>query len=185
MSVVFSEFEIESMGLKFAGDPTYSIMDCIGSAEEELTTKTITKKSRGTVVKTVVKGTGEGSIKVSAHVPMDIYEKAHGMQLDGLVAGVKAYGRNSVHSAFSLTVKVKDEDGNIKYKAYPSCIIKSGLTKKTENGAEEVAEIELEISVMPDEEGNAIYESLATALTEPLATTWMTAFTPALVQVSA
>jgi len=114
----------------------------------------------------------------------DQYVIAYGMALGRLCEGVKAYGRNSVHEAFSITQHVYDEDGVEMFKAYPNCIIESGKTAKTENGAEEVAEIELEISIMPDDYGNGVYQALASELTDGTAKTdWMTKFTPDMVQI--
>jgi len=147
--------------------------------------KVISKSCRGVVVKKTVKGDGTGKVNLSVHMPYDIYTQAYGMNLDSLVAGVKAYGRNSVHEVFSVVQHVFDEDGNEMYKAYPNCIIESGKTAKTENGAEEVAEIEMEISVMPDEFGNGVYQALAEELTGDLKTKWMTEFEPSMAQASA
>jgi len=69
---------------------------------------------------------------------------------------------------------------------------KTRLSKKTRQesfakslGAEEVAELELEIGVMPDSYGNGMYEAVVSELTDAsLKNTWMTAFTPELVQVA-
>lgn len=180
---VFSEYEVKEIGLKFKSADTYNTIECIGSCEEEMESRVITKKCRGVVKKKKVKGTGNGTLKYSLHMPYEDYVKAYGMELDSLVEGVKAYGSNSVHEEFSITEHVFDEDGVEKFKAYPRCVIETGKSGKTENGAEEVAEIELEVSVMPDEYGNGEYEALAADLTdETLKTTWMTAFTPALAQ---
>lgn len=181
MSAVFSDFELEQIGFKFTADDAYTSVECVGSMEEEMTAKVVTKKCRGVVRKKTVRGTGEGTLKLSAHIPYDVYIKAYGMELDTLIEGVKAYGRNSRHPGFALVCLVKDEDGNTKYVAYPNAIIENGVTNKIENGAEEVAEIELEISVMPDEYGNGKYQALADDA-ESVADTWMTAFTPTLVQ---
>lgn len=181
---VFSDFELDQMGLKFADSDAYESVNCVGSCEEEMESKTITKSCRGVVVKTVSRGTGAGTLKISAHIPWATYNKAYGMELDTLVEGVKAYGRNSIHKAFSIVMHIKDEDGVEKLKAYPNCIITTGVTRKIENGAEEVAELELEISVMPDDHGNGMYEAIASELKEEtVKTTWMTAFSPELVQV--
>ena len=68
-------------------------------------------------------------------------------------------------------------------KAYPNGVMNSGVARKIENGAEEVAEIELEIGVMPDEYGNGLYEAPVEGLDESVAEEWMTAFTPDLVSV--
>ena len=180
---VFSEYELREMGIKFNSSEAYVSASCVGSCEEGLESKVVTKKCRGVTVKTTVRGTGSGTLKVSMHMPYEIYEQAYGMKLDSLIEGVGAYGQNSRHEAMSIVQHVFDEDGNEKFKAYPNCIIQTGVSRKIENGAEEVAELELEISIMPDEHGNGMYEALASALKdETVKTTWMTAFEPSMVQ---
>ena len=77
---------------------------------------------------------------------------------------------------------VKDEDGNTKYIAYPKLVASSGIANKIENGAEEVAEIELTVAVNPDENGFGKYEALDKLLDETIKGQWMTAFTPDLVK---
>jgi hypothetical protein len=80
---------------------------------------------------------------------------------------------------------VVDEDGAEKYKAYPNCIFKARPTLSTENGAEEVAEVEIEIAIMPDENGFGMYEALAEGLDETIKTGWMDNFNYELVKASA
>lgn len=181
---VFSDFEIDRMNVKFADAESVIAMNCVGSVEEEMTAKAITKKCRGVTIKNIVKGTGEGTLKVSAHVPYDIFKDAFGMELDTLKSGVRAYGSNSRHKAFCLTLHVTDEDGEEKYKAYPNCICAARPAVKVENGAEEVAEVEMEITVAPDENGNGMYEALATEIDETIVADWMDKFNPALVNVT-
>lgn len=182
---VFSDFEIDRIGVKFTGADATVAMNCIGSVEEEMTAKAVTKKCRGVVIKNTVKGTGEGTLTISAHVPYEIFKQAFGMEQDTLKDGVIAYGSNSRHKEFCLTMHVVDEDGAEKYKAYPKCIFSARPTISTENGAEEVAEVELTISVAPDEDGNGMYEALADGLDTQIASKWIEEFTPALVKVSA
>lgn len=180
---VFSEYEVTEQGIKFDDSESYESANCVGSSEEEMETRIVTKKCRGVVVKETVTGTGKGKLKLSLHMPWAIYTEIYGMTLDTLIDGVKAYGRNSRHKKFSLTQHVFDEDGEEKFKAYPYCIVETGLASKIENGAEEVAEIEMELAIMPDEFGNGVYQTLASELKdESVKNTWMTAFTPALVQ---
>lgn len=180
---VFSEFELLEMGFKFNGEDVYQSANCTGKNEEEMFVKIISKKCRGVVTKKVVKPTGEGRLKVTMHCPWDIYTKMYGMNLDTLIDGVKGYGRNSRHEGFGVVQRVIDEDDNEKLKAYPNCILEAGIKRSIENGAEEVAEIELEISVQPDEYGQGMYEALVSELSdESVKTTWMTGFTPELVQ---
>lgn len=180
---VFSDFELDQLGIKFAGEETYQSVNCVGAMEEEMESKVITKLCRGIVAKKVVKGTGNGTLKITAHIPWAVYTEFYGMSLDTLIKGVKAYGKNSVHKTFSMVGHVFDEDGEEKYKAYPKCVMETGVVRKIENGAEEVAQLEIEASCMPDEYGNGMYEALATDLDdETVKAQWMSAFTPELVQ---
>ncbi len=179
---VFSEYEIDELGFKIGDDDSYQIMRCVGSAEEEMETLTVSKKCRGRVVKKRTRGTGSGTLKVSAHVPWDIYAGIYGMKLDKLIAGVYGYGADSVHPTFSLTEHVVNEDGDEKLKAYPVCVMSSGVARKVENGGDEVAEVEIEIDVMPDENGFGMYEALVSDLTTgDTAKNWMTKFAPSMV----
>lgn len=181
---VFSDFEIDKISVKFADATDAVAMDCVGSVEEEMTAKAITKSCRGVVVKKVVKGTGEGTLTISAHVPYAIFTEAFGMELDTLAEGVMAYGSNNRHKVFCLTMHVVDEDGAEKYKAYPNCIFNTRPTITVENGAEEVAQVEMEVGVMPDADGNGMYEALADGLAEKIKTDWMDKFTAALVKAA-
>lgn len=182
---VFSDFELKQLGFKFKSATEYASVPCVGSCEEEMGAKAITKSCRGVVVKKIVKGTGSGTLKVTAHVPWNVYTSAYGMNLKTLIEGVKAYGRNSIHEGFALVADIEDEDGAEKLKAYPNCVMETGVARKIENGAEEVAELELEISVMPDEYGNGMYEALVSELKdETVKTAWMQNFDPSLVQAA-
>ena len=184
MSTVFSEFEARRIGIKFEDESEHTMIECIGALEEQMDSKIVSKKCRGVVKKKRVKGTGTGLLKLKFHCPYDVYIKAFGMELGDLVEGFKAYGQNSVHKTFSLTVDVFDEDDNRKVKGYPNCIIENGKGSKIENGAEEVAEIELDINVSPDDYGNGVYEGLVeTEADVTLADQFMLGFTPEVVHV--
>lgn len=176
-SNVFSEFEIIEQHIKIAGNESFENMNCIGSSEEELGVKTITKKCRGKVAKKRTRGTGDGTLKQSLHVPRSVYNEIYNMVRKELAKGVYAYGENSKHPEFSLTQKVLDEDGNIKFKAYPRCILSSGPSRKIENGAEEVAELEMTIDLMPDENGECMYEAFESELeSDDIKQQWLTNF---------
>ena len=184
--MVFSEYEVRQIGFKFEGGTEYLAAECVGSCEETMNTRVITKKCRGIVKKKVVKPDGTGTLKFSLHMPWDIYVKIFGMEDETVKDGIKTYGMNSTHGKFSLVEQVFDEDDNEKLKAYPVCVVETGKATKTENGAEEVAEMELEVAVSPDDYGNGLYEALVSELSDAsLKTTWMTKFTPELAVVSA
>lgn len=185
MGKVFSDYELREMGIKIDGETEYKTASCVGSCEEEAEVKVITKKCRGDVVYESVKPRGNGTLKFAMHMPWDIYTEIYGMNHDGLIEGVKGYGDKSVHKHFAIVQHIFDEQENEKFKAYPNCVIKSGIARKIENGAEEVAEIELEVSFAKDSYGFGFYEALASELKdETLKTNWMTKFEPSMVQVA-
>lgn len=179
---VFSEFEVKEQWIKVAGEENYSTMSCVGSSEEELEVKVITKKCRGVKAKEKVKGTGSGTLTESLHVPRDIYNKMYDMTRANLKEGVYAYGQNSSHPEFSITQRVLDEDDEEKFKAYPRCILESGPKRSVENGQEEVPELELTITLLPDDNGECMYEALKSELDEETAGKWMEHFDTSLVQ---
>ena len=183
MGNVYSEFEIKEQHIKINGEESYRDMNCVGSSEEELEVRTITKKCRGRIAKKRAQGTGNGSLKESLHVPRDVYNDIYDMTRDNLAKGVYAYGENSRHKEFALTQKVLDEDGIVKFKAYPRCLITSGPSRKIENGAEEVAELDMTIDLMPDENGECMYEALEDELeSEEIKQQWLTNFSLELVK---
>lgn len=180
---VFSEYEVIEQKIctnpSAEGSLTYTDMACVGSSEEDLEVKVITKKCRGVVKKETVKGTGNGTLTQSLHVPHEIYNTIYDMDHANLVDGVYAYGQDSRHCEFSLTQKVEDEDGIIKYKAYPRCIMESGPKRPVTNGQEEVPELSLTIKLLPDAYGNCMYEALESGLTDTQKSGWMSGFKPA------
>lgn len=180
---VYSEFEVQEQHIKVKGEDSFLDMNCVGSSEEELEVKVITKNCRGVVAKKKVKGTGNGTLTESLHVPYTIYNMIYDMvHEDELLEGVVGYGQKSTHPEFALTQKVLDEDDVVKLKAYPRCILESGPKRPVENGAEEVPELELTISLLPDDYGFCMYEALASAVSSTVADTWLTAFTSDLVR---
>ena len=179
---VFSEFEVKEQWIKVAGEENYSTMSCVGSSEDELEVKVITKKCRGVKAKEKVKGTGSGTLTESLHVPRDIYNKMYDMTRANLKEGVYAYGQNSSHPEFSITQSVLDEDDEEKFKAYPRCILESGPKRSVENGQEEVPELELTITLLPDDNGECMYEALKSELDEETAGKWLEHFETSLVQ---
>lgn len=174
---VFSETEVREIGIRIQEAETAEINECVGSWEEELETRTVSKKCRGIITKSRTKGTGRGTIKASLHMGYDLFATLYGMKQKGLKDGVIAYGTGSLHPVFCVTAKVLDEDDNVKYKAYPNCTITSAISRKVENGGEEIAEIEVEIAVSPDENGNGLYEATEAELQDATAKKdWMAKF---------
>ena len=182
---VFSEYEVRSQYIKLTTDDAYTAMSCVGTSEEELEVKVVTKNCRGVLAEEIITGTGSGTLTESLHVPYEIYNKIYAMTHSTELDGVVSYGQLNTHPEFSITQEVYDETGDLKYKAYPRCTIESGPTRSVENGAEEVAELELEIKLLPDDYGQCMYELLVSADTNGLASSWLEGFTSDMVQATA
>ena len=186
---VFSEYELRELAIKMndeeEGDFVHA--DCVGSWENEAETITVTKNCRGKVAKKRTTGTGSGTVTYSGHIPNSLVIKMFNMDAEGLVDGVAAYGQDSRHREFTAVGKVLDEDGNVKYIAYPKMVANT-FTGTIENGSEEVAEREIELSYMPDDNGFGYYEAREADLgtdTQGLKTKWMTEWTSALMNAPA
>ena len=175
---VYSYFECDQLAIKVAGDEGYTRDDCIGSLTVERETKTVTKSCRGVVKKRKTKPTGNGTINLKMHIKMALYRKIHAMTNEGLQPGIYAFDNTEPMPEFSLTARVKDEDDNIMFLGYPRCKIEEINSMEIENGAEEVAEVEMSVSYMPDDYNKGEYQALEVELTGDVlnADNWMTDF---------
>lgn len=183
-SNVFSEYELREFAIKFNDEEegTFTHADCVGTWEDEAETLVVTKNCRGKVAKRRTTGTGSGTVTASAHWPAVLIAKMFDMEREELVAGVQGYGQDNRHKEFTAVCKVLDEDGNVCYLAYPKMVANTN-SMSIENGGEEVAEKEIELSYMPDENGYGFYKVLESDLgtdEKQLKTKWMTAWEPSL-----
>ena len=182
----FTEVEITKLGIKITGATKADVIDCTGKLEETMNCKTMTKKCGSRILKTRTKGTGDGTVKVAAYCPQDLFADLYGMKREGLKDGVIAYGTKSQHAVATITAEVINEDGEKKWKAYPNCTIQTALSRSIDNSSEEINMLDLEFAAMPDEDGEGLYEAAESDLKD--ATTkqkWMEEFTKELVQVDA
>lgn len=180
----FSEFEIKESAIKTEteGD-SFEKLGCIGSAEETLNLRYVTKKCEGVEVlkRTFQKGTGQ--LKLTGHIKWATYKKMLSIVDPKLKKGVGSWGTRMLPN-FAYVAKVYDEVGDLKYKAWPNCSIASDFTRKVENGAEEVAELDMELDLSPDDGGCCMYECLVSELdsASDIPDQWMTAFSRELVE---
>ena len=175
---VYSYFEADQLAIKVAGDTSYTRDDCVGSIEVERETKTVTKSCRGVVKKKKTKPTGNGTITLRMHIKLGLYRRLHAMTNEGLQPGIYAFDNTLSMPEASLTARVKDEDDNIMFLGYPRCKVEEINTLSIDNGAEEVAELEMKLSYMPDNYNKGEYQALADELTGDVLTAdnWMTTF---------
>ena len=181
---VYSPYECDQLAIKVAGESAYTRNDCVGTLTVERETKTITKSCRGVVKKRKTKPTGNGTITLKAHMKLDVYRKLNAITNVGLQPGVHAFDNTTPMPEFCLTARVKDEDDVIMFKAFPRCKIEEINSLEIENGAEEVAEVELKAAYMPDDYNKGEYEAIADELTGSTLTAenWMTSFSSELAQ---
>lgn len=182
-TIDFSRWEVRKFGIKVAGSSEYKSADCVGTLSDEYETKRVEKKCRGVVKKVKIKPIA-GTLNLTMHIPYDIYCSMFDMVRDDLIEGVQGYGTNNIHQDFACVAEMYNEDEEMMLVAYPKCVSAVGPNTNIENGAEEIAEVELEISLMPDENEMLRYECLPGELetdAQTIASQWMTAFTPDLV----
>ena len=175
---VYSYFECDQLAIKVAGDEAYTRDDCVGSIEVERETKTVTKSCRGVIKKRKTKATGNGTLTLKMHVKLALYRKLYAMTNEGLQPGVYAFDNTVAMPEASIAARVKDEDDNIMFLGYPRAKVEEINTLSIENGAEEVAEVEMKLSYMPDDYNKGEYQALEIELTgnELTAENWMTDF---------
>lgn len=162
-------------------------LGCTGSIEGETESITIEKRCAGMVQKSITKPQ-KMTLTYSGHLPVAVLRDVFGLTNEGLKPGVYAYGQNSKPKNFILTADVVDEFEDVtKLIAFPGVTSNTGLKiQAIENGAEEVAQIELEFSVLPDADGNLYYEALEPELEDPtVAEQWHTSFSRTLVEAVA
>lgn len=183
---VYSYFECDQLAMKVAGDEAYTRDDCIGSFNVERETKTVTKSCRGVVKKRKTKPTGNGTIELKLHMKLALYRRINAMTNEGLQPGVYAFDNTQSMPELALTARVKDEDDNIMFLGYPRCKVEEINKLEIENGAEEVAEVEMKLSYMPDDFNKGEYQALEAELTGDVlnAENWMTAFSSETAQLT-
>lgn len=167
----------KSPGVKFGS---------VGSIEGETTLKEIIKMCEGVEVKKKTRPE-KIDLTISAHIPVAVVREFFGLKTDNLEPGVYAYSTNSKGKEFIYTADVIDEFEDVtKLIAFPKCVSATGFKFAVENGADEVAEMEVEITCYPDEQGNLYYEALVSEIDEfsGIAASWHTNFTYDLVSLT-
>lgn len=126
------------------------------------------------------------SLTLNGHVKVPVLRDIFGLSNEGLKAGVYSYGADSLSKPFVLTADVLDEfEAQTKLIAFSNCVAATGLKITVENGADEVAEVELEFTAMIDDNRKCYYEAIISELDEAdkdaFVKQWHTNFTPDMV----
>lgn len=158
---------------------------CIGQIETETEIVEIVKRCEGVERKKVSKPQKTDGT-VSAHIPINVFRDFFGLTNKDLKPGVYSYGTQSKGKRFVFTADVVDEFEDVtKLIAFSNCSSASGLKFTIENGADEVAELELEFTGLPDDNKQIYYEALIPEIEdETVKEQWHTMFTPELVKLT-
>lgn len=170
----FDNVSIKRVAFMFKGSAASINTDCNGNLDGETEMQTIEKKCGSTTVKTKSKPIGM-TVKITAHVPIEVYRRFNGLKQDERIkAGIYSYGPDSVGEDFSLAAEIFDDfEENSKLVGMLECSSATGLTFSIENGADEVAALELEAKVMVDEFNKFYHEAIVAELDEDLTDAWM------------
>jgi hypothetical protein len=156
---------------------------CMGSIEGETEGIEIVKMCEGVEAKRNFKP-NKMNLTVNAHIPVKVARDYFGLRTEGLKPGIWAYGELSKGKQFVLTADVIDEfEDVVKLIAFPNCVNSTGFRISIENGADEVAMLEMEFTALKDSLGNLYYEAFVDELEDQtVAQQWHTQFTPDLVK---
>lgn len=190
MIEVFEDFNIEEASVQeldsnYETTGTAKSFGCVGTLSIEPEVQQIVKNCGIKQLKAVTK-TAYLNVTIAGHINRSVAEALFGLTSEGLVTGVKAFNVNSTSKPMCFTAKVYNMDrSEVKYIALPIIQNISGFVKNIDNGATEVAYVELEFNALFDKNNNAYYEALESELTdETVKSKWMTEFTPDLVKVT-
>lgn len=172
-SIQFFENGEQQEGTKFG---------CVGQLESETEIVEIVKRCAGVEVKKISKPQ-KSNVTISAHIPINVFRDFFGLSNKDLKPGVYSYGADSKGKNFVFTADVVDEFEDVtKLIAFANCSSATGLKLSIENGADEVALLELEYTALPDDNRKIYYEALIPELEDDkVATDWHKTFTKELV----
>lgn len=180
---VFSFYDCPKAGFKFDGEQATIVTDTLAKLDESMEIKVITKNKRNLSWKEKAQPTGKGELTLAIHITNELRNKLYGLSQSGLKANAGAYGTTSRHGKFLFTCLLEDEDGNQMLKAYPNCQVTSGLTENLSANGDTIEEVEITISVTPDENGNSEYRLLMTENEKTVTVdAWISTFSTSMVE---
>ncbi|WP_340689497.1 phage tail protein [Halobacillus kuroshimensis] len=186
----FDPVTITNLGVQMVGDDGTKEdgqkFGAAGSVGGETTLREITKTEEGIEVAKKVKPQ-KMDLTVTGHVQVSVLRDIFGFKTDDLKPGVYSYGSDSKGKRFTLTADAIDEFEDVtKLMAFPNCTSAIGFVFTIENGADEVALMELTLSAYPDDTKQIYYEALIDELDDvTVSDTWHTQFDRTLVESTA
>lgn len=160
-------------------------LGCTGSLNVETEFKEVVKVCEGTPAKKRSKPIGM-TAKFVGHVPVGVARKAFGLSNEGLKKGIYAYGEDSISGSGIFTWETLDlDEENKKFLAFPNGTFTGGLNISIENGADEIAQVEMTISLVKDENRKFYYDAFENDLDDDdVKKKWLTDFSLDLIRAT-
>lgn len=168
---------------------TYGVakpMGCVGTLGMEADVRTISKKCEGVTTDEITK-TNFYTVTFAGHATIGLIRDIFGLSNEGLKKGVYAVGKKTNGKKGVFTFVAEDMYGTQrKLMAYPKMGVVNGYAFSHENGADEIAETEIEFKAMADTLGNFYYEAYEDEVDdEAVKTGWSKTFDEELVAIAA
>lgn len=136
-------------------------LGCTGSLSGSTEVRKVTKKCEGAdVAERTVPLYSE--LTFSGHLFVEAYRALFGLAANATITTQYEYGINSKNAVGSFEWTVESMDGSEeKVITFPNATVNTGFVYNYENGLEEIAESELTIKAMPDENGVIYHEDIS------------------------
>ncbi|GGC84265.1 phage tail protein [Enterococcus wangshanyuanii] len=178
----FYPVDIANVAVKFKDDAIAKSFGCTGTLSGETEMRVVSAKCGGVTLEEKskpVRMTGT----ISAFVKVDVYRRIFGIKNEGLKPGVYSYGTKSLGEEFTLTADIVDDFKDVtKVIAFPKANSSVGLTFTIDTSSDEVAQLEISFTELPDEAGEFYYEGFVDEMTKDLADQWRKNFSYDLVK---
>lgn len=178
----FYPVDIANVAVKFKDDVIAKSFGCTGTLSGETEMRVVSAKCGGVTLEEKnkpVRMTGT----ISAFVKVDVYRRIFGIRNEGLKPGVYSYGTKSLGEEFTLTADIVDDFKDVtKVIAFPKANSSVGLTFTIDTSSDEVAQLEISFTELPDEAGEFYYEGFVEEMAPELADQWRKNFSYDLVK---
>lgn len=183
----FDQFRVTNGHVAFIDPDTsergeqYDI-ECTGSLSVDSETKTISKVCEG-IVTDEISVIESMAVDLSGHMPVEVLRNVYGISTDGNIEGVYSFNRDSRGQVGTWTWDITSPfQTDRKLIAFPRLSVQGGLSWSLENGGDEVAEVEISFSALPDERGNFYYEAMESEVDTTVVNKWHKEFSTELVE---
>lgn len=141
-------------------------LGCTGSLAVEPEVREVVKICEGVEAASFTKTTKLTGTLVG-HIKVSVLRSVYGLSTTDLKDGVYGYGSKSVGGTGTLTFDVTDiTEETVKYIAFPNVSFTGGLTFSLENGADEIAQVEIPFTAHADKNKQFYYEGFADEIVE-------------------